>query len=57
MPLPTEAVPSLNQTERLISENVGQLLVDVTLSRVISQDVTVLLTISDGTTTGNILTQ
>jgi len=57
MPLPTEAVPSLNQTEHSISENVGQLLVDVTLSRVISQDVTVFLIISDGTTTGNILTQ
>ncbi|XP_065895704.1 sodium/calcium exchanger 1-like [Dysidea avara] len=50
-----EAVLSLNQTEYSISEDDGQLLVGVTLSRVTSQDVTVLVTITDGTTTGNIV--
>ena len=52
---PTEAVLSLNQTEYSVSEDDGQLLVGVTLSRVTSQDVTVLVTITDGTTTGNIV--
>ena len=52
---PTEAVLSLNQTEYSVSEVDGQLLVGVTLSRVTSQDVTVLVTITDGTTTGNIV--
>ena len=52
---PTEAALSLNQTEYSVSEVDGQLLVGVTLSRVTSQDVTVLVTITDGTTTGNIV--
>ena len=52
---PTEAVLSLNQTEYSVSEDDGQLLVGVALSRVTSQDVTVLVTITDGTTTGNIV--
>ena len=52
---PTEAVLSLNQTEYSVSEVDGLLLVGVTLSRVTSQDVTVLVTITDGTTTGNIV--
>ena len=51
----TEAVMSLNQTEYSISEDVGQLLVGLTLSRVTSQDVIVLVTITDETTTGNIV--
>ena len=51
----TEAVLSLNQTEYSVSEVDGQVLVGVTLSRVTSQDVTVLVTITDGTTTGNIV--
>ena len=46
---------SLNQTEYSVSEVDGQLLVSVTLSRVTSKDVTVLVTITDGTTTGNIV--
>ena len=46
---------SLNQTQYSISEDVGQLLVGLTLSRVTSQDVTVLVTITDETTTGNIV--
>ena len=54
-PPSTEAVLSLNQTEYSVSEDDGQLLVGVTLSRVTSQDVTVLVTITDGTTTGNIV--
>ena len=51
----TEAVLLLNQTEYSVSEVDGQLLVGVTLSRVTSQDVTILVTITDGTTTGNIV--
>ncbi|XP_065895682.1 sodium/calcium exchanger 1-like [Dysidea avara] len=47
-----EAALSLNQTEYSVSEVDGQLPVGVTLSRVTSQDVTVLITITDGTTTG-----
>jgi len=52
---PTEAVLSLNQSEYSVSEVDGQLLVNVTLSSVASQNVTVLFTITDGTTTGNIV--
>ena len=51
----TEALVSLDNTEYSVSEDDGQLLVGVTLSRVTSQDVTILVTTNDGTTTGNIV--
>jgi len=50
---PTEAILSLNQTEYLVSEYDGQLPVGVTLSKITSQNVTVQVNITDGTTTGN----
>ncbi|XP_065894203.1 uncharacterized protein [Dysidea avara] len=48
-----EALVSLDNTEYSVSEDDGQLLVGVTLSRVTSQDVTILVTTNDGTTTGD----
>ena len=50
-----DALVSLDGTEYSVSEVNGQLPVCVTLSRVTSQDVTMLVVITDGTTTGNIV--